>query len=67
MVDEPWVKVAYGGDTWEVAATYADDAVVGGCHGAEMCNGCGKRFLVGHPISCLNSGLFLELHDEAAK
>ena len=31
------------------------------------CNGCGKRFLIKHAISCPKGGLVLARHDDAAK
>ena len=31
------------------------------------CNGCGKRLLIEHVLSCPKDGLVLELHDDAAK
>ena len=31
------------------------------------CNGCGKKFLIEHVLSCPKGGLVLERHDDAAK
>ena len=31
------------------------------------CDGCGKKFLIEHAISCLKGGLVLACHDDAAK
>ena len=31
------------------------------------CNGCGKKFLIEHSLSCPKGGLFLERNDHIAK
>ena len=31
------------------------------------CDGCGKKFLIEHALSCPNGGLVLEWNDDAAK
>ena len=31
------------------------------------CDGCGKKFLIGHDLSCPKGGLVLARHDDAAK
>ena len=31
------------------------------------CDGCGKKFLIEHSLSCPKGGLVLERHDDAAK
>ena len=31
------------------------------------CDGCGKKFLIEHDLSCPKGGLFLERHDDVAK